>query len=217
MKKAAFLLTASLAFLPAAFADMHEGPGMSSVVYKVLASPSKENPPNVGAREMADVTIEFNVHRNEMGDIDMVIVDYRVAATLGAEQTVRAMHIHRGGPTENGPVVVDGNFGPAAVVPAGSLSFFRHAVVDSMSGIETIKAIMENPGGYYFNLHTVQYPPGHFRGQLTPADALAAAVDGVDATAKTTEAKVDALSAQVEALDNLVRVFANSLGVTIPR
>jgi hypothetical protein len=149
----------------------------------------------------------------------MVIVDYRVAATLGTEQTVRAMHIHRGGPTENGPVVIDGNFGPALTVPPVPLSIFRHVVVDSVSGIETIKAIMENPGGYYFNLHTAQYPPGHFRGQLQleSAAVLEAAVGEVDATTKATEAKVDALSAQVAALEELVRIFADSLGVTIPR
>lgn len=74
--------------------------------------------------------------------------------------TPSGAHIHRGGPSVNGPVVVPLT-APASVDPGTS------------SGCRTISAelaaaIVKNPKKYYFNLHsTPRFPGGAVRGQLS--------------------------------------------------
>jgi hypothetical protein len=69
--------------------------------------------------------------------------------------TVTMAHIHAGGAGVNGPVVVD--FMPT-----------EKGLVNCVSGIdrELIRAIRQNPGDYYVNIHTVNHPRGAVRGQL---------------------------------------------------
>jgi CHRD domain len=77
----------------------------------------------------------------------------------GIDGTVTAAHIHVGAATVAGPVVV-GLF-------AGSL-----AGTDSASGCISgvsqalIKAIRQDPGNYYVNVHSGVFPAGAIRGQL---------------------------------------------------
>ncbi|MFG2001840.1 CHRD domain-containing protein [Spirillospora sp. NPDC048911] len=71
-------------------------------------------------------------------------------------------HIHQGRAGANGPVKV-GLFAsalPATVTAAaGSTTVEDRAVAD---------AIRANPSGFYFNVHTAEFPGGAVRGQLTP-------------------------------------------------
>jgi hypothetical protein len=74
---------------------------------------------------------------------------------VGGLPDVTAAHIHLGGPGENGRVVVPfdtpdgGTAGGCAQVTA-----------------EVAQALIANPGGYYVNVHTRQFPAGAIRGQL---------------------------------------------------
>lgn len=65
-----------------------------------------------------------------------------------------AAHIHRGGADVNGPVVV--NFD----VPSNGLS----GCVDADRDV--IKEILQNPSGFYVNVHNADFPGGAVRGQL---------------------------------------------------
>ena len=71
--------------------------------------------------------------------------------TSGLSGPVLADHIHFGDADVNGPVVV--NF-------QGQLS----GCVSADAGL--IKAIRQNPTGYYVNVHTALVPSGEVRGQL---------------------------------------------------
>jgi hypothetical protein len=68
---------------------------------------------------------------------------------------ITGAHIHRGAPGVNGPVVF-------ALKPANEGGYKGCA-----SGSEwTQDRIDNNPGAFYVNVHTAQYPNGAIRGQL---------------------------------------------------
>lgn len=67
-----------------------------------------------------------------------------------------AAHIHIGGPTVAGPVVV-GLEAPADGSSEGCVDLEK----------EKIKAIMKDPANYYINVHNAEFPNGAVRGQLT--------------------------------------------------
>jgi hypothetical protein len=67
-----------------------------------------------------------------------------------------AAHIHAGGPTVAGPIVVH-------LTPALATG---HACVEDVDR-SLVKQIRKNPDEYYVNVHTTEYPAGAIRGQLS--------------------------------------------------
>jgi hypothetical protein len=65
-------------------------------------------------------------------------------------------HIHSGGPTVAGPVVVTLT-PPAEGSSKGCVS----------AGADLIKNIRQNPGNFYVNVHNADFPDGAVRGQLS--------------------------------------------------
>ncbi len=68
---------------------------------------------------------------------------------------VTAAHIHRGGPGVAGPPVV--NLDPPDDNDSDDCDNVADALVDE---------IRNNPGGFYVNIHTDDYPEGAIRGQV---------------------------------------------------
>lgn len=89
-------------------------------------------------------------------DTDNTTIRYSLLVRDIAPPT--AAHIHRGAPDVAGPVVV--NFNPTFVNGTAS-----GAVV---AGQAIISEILNNPGGFYVNVHTADFPAGAVRGQLAP-------------------------------------------------
>ena len=75
----------------------------------------------------------------------------------GLEQPMAA-HIHRGGPTRNGPVVVD-------LRPRFDATGARPRCVTVPAALR--RSIRRRPAGFYVNVHTPQFPDGAIRGQLS--------------------------------------------------
>jgi hypothetical protein len=69
-----------------------------------------------------------------------------------------AAHIHRGGANRNGPIVVTLTH-PQSGDPGASSGC-------TTLGRELVRAIRRNPGRYYVNVHTGDFPDGAIRGQL---------------------------------------------------
>lgn len=66
-------------------------------------------------------------------------------------------HIHAGTVTQEGPVVV-------ALIPPGASGSSSGCV---SADRDLIKAIIQNPEGYYVNVHSTEFPRGAVRGQLS--------------------------------------------------
>jgi|GEM_PF-6484210 len=82
-----------------------------------------------------------------------------------AAQTITGFHIHDGGASENGPVVV--NFGVSSMsANSGTTRLSRSVMLTTGMDIDTAVDIARNPGNYYLNLHTNANPSGEVRGQL---------------------------------------------------
>jgi hypothetical protein len=84
---------------------------------------------------------------------------------LASNSVIILSHIHEGAAGVNGPVRVDSGLSPGAPVPASFGASF------SRSGLATTpaqaQAIINNPAGFYFNVHTALSPGGVARGQLS--------------------------------------------------
>jgi hypothetical protein len=81
-----------------------------------------------------------------------------VIKVSGISAPLTAGHIHIGGPTVAGPVVI-----PFPLT--GGPNTFVGCTTASKT---LVQAIIDNPGGYYTNVHNAQFPGGVMRGQLQP-------------------------------------------------
>jgi hypothetical protein len=101
-----------------------------------------------------------------------VLTADKIDPTCVAGQTGMA-HIHRGDEATNGPVVANLAFpvgGDAAdCLTEGEAGKFPRA---GMAGepASIVADILANPGAYYVNVHTGEYPSGAIRGQLAAHD-----------------------------------------------
>ena len=78
-----------------------------------------------------------------------------------AEPITRA-HIHAAPAGSNGPIVV--NFVEAGHTPFTFSNGFATGCVSADPAL--VKAIRQNPGAYYVNVHNITFPAGAVRGQL---------------------------------------------------
>ena len=81
-------------------------------------------------------------------------VCYELTVTLTPPAT--AAHIHRGAADAAGPIVVPFD------APASGMSTACVEGVDAA----LIAELMQNPGGFYVNVHNAEFPAGAIRGQL---------------------------------------------------
>ncbi len=120
--------------------SQHGGRPLSANLTGAAEVPGPGDPDGSGS---ADVTL--NQGQGEVC-FDIVVEDV---------DPIFAAHIHVGSAVEAGPVVV--NFDVAQNGLSGCVA----------ADADLIKAIRQNPGGYYVNVHNAPFPPGALRGQLS--------------------------------------------------
>jgi hypothetical protein len=100
---------------------------------------------------------------NGKGSAGVVVEGRRVclAVAVANLSTVAAFHIHKGARGQNGPIVVDPKYQGGG---NGSALTLGRCVTVAQSLARDIK---RNPGNYYVNVHTSQFPAGAIRGQLS--------------------------------------------------
>jgi len=104
--------------------------------------------PNPGDTDGAGhATFKVNVGQSE--------VCYELSVEKIAEATMA--HIHKAGPDAAGPVAVPLTKPDAAGKSKGC----------AKADAAVVKDILQNPGGYYVNVHNAEFPAGAVRGQLS--------------------------------------------------
>ncbi len=98
---------------------------------------------------------------NGRGEADIKVYKAKVCYELEVERIkpANAAHIHRGGPSVAGPVVVE------LKAPTDGSSEGCKAISNKLS-----KKLREHPSRYYVNVHNEPYPDGAVRGQLHSND-----------------------------------------------
>jgi hypothetical protein len=174
MKRLGFavLMSAVAAFGVAACDDDNPvDPSNQPVVFTSTLLPSNEVPAitNADSTGRGTVTITFNVTRDAAGAITGGTVTFEAPLnSFPAGTTVRAAHIHNGAAGVNAPVFIDTGLTAANAIVltngTGTLSFQN--VSGSTVTPTNLQAVIDNPAGHYFNVHTTLNPGGAVRGQL---------------------------------------------------
>jgi uncharacterized protein (TIGR03437 family) len=160
-------------------------------VFQVTILPSNEVPPIAGLTANGPSEVPIYVLRNADGSVaaGATLFDVNVRG-FPAPTTFTGLHIHDAGPGSNSGVVfpsgLDGNLNKV-VSDTGNGNIWRLVNVTTASAIAKLNALVQNPNGFYLNVHTTVNGGGAARAQLTPALATPAvgAIAAVSSTITT--------------------------------
>jgi hypothetical protein len=147
------------------------GPGTSTIRFTAALSPAQETPPITNAESTGSgtATIDFNITRDASSVITAATVNFSVNMTgLPSTAVVNLAHIHVGAPGCSCPVLISTTVVPGEVVLAGGAGTFTRVAITAKSA--DVQSIIDNPAGFYFNVHTTLNPGGVMRGQLAKAN-----------------------------------------------
>jgi hypothetical protein len=150
--------------------DTPTGPSNSGpIVFTAELRASNEVPAvsNAESNAQGTVTITFSVPRDGSGNPtgDGVWNVQAVVSSFTDTSAIRAAHIHNAPAGSNGLIFVDTKLTPANQIPVSSgttiINFEQVQLLQSQA-----QAVLNNPAGHYFNMHSPLNPAGVIRGQL---------------------------------------------------
>jgi len=143
----------------------------NTVTFSATLLPSNEVPAISNAEQSGrgTATVTFNLTRNTAGAIQSGTVDFHYDLTaFPVGTTITASHIHPGAAGANGSVLISTGQSAATALglPNGAGSWEARAVTGQNVDATNLQAIIDNPSGYYFNVHSTTNAGGVARGQL---------------------------------------------------
>ena len=167
MKRTAVVVLVACGLVAACGDNDTTTPSNLPLVFTALLSPANQVPPisNSESTARGAAQISFNVTRNASNAITSATATfYYQVLGLGGTRLIGA-HIHSAAAGVNGPVVVD-----TGLSPTSPLTLSADAVENTVGSINVdptlMQSIIDNPAGFYFNVHTPANPGGVVRGQL---------------------------------------------------
>ena len=143
----------------------------NTITFTATLLPANELAPNTVTNAESSgrgtAVITFNLTRNTAGAIQSGTVDFHFDLTgFPAGPTINLAHIHTGAATVSGGVLVNTGLSAATALglPAGAGSWETRGVTTADAA--TLQSIIDNPAGFYFNVHSSTNPSGVARGQL---------------------------------------------------
>jgi len=170
MKRASVLLVALI--LAAGCGDSDTAPATiddNRVQFSAALTTANEVPPLVNATEAGasgTANIDFNLTKDAAGTITAATAHFRVDLTgFPAGSAITAAHIHTGAAGVQGPVLVSAQVASGEVALTGGVGTFSRLSIP-ITPVANAQAIINNPAGFYFNVHTQANTSGVIRGQL---------------------------------------------------
>jgi hypothetical protein len=111
-------------------------------------------------------TITFDVTKDAAGNITSGTVTFQVSLTgFPAGTPFNIAHIHQAAAGTNGNVIINTSLaaGEVTASAAGTATFTKSGIAATP---ELLQQIINNPAGFYFNVHSTLNPGGVARGQL---------------------------------------------------
>lgn len=140
----------------------------TTTTFTVLLSSANEIPAitNADAGSAGTATIALTVTKDGSGTITSATANFQISVTgFPGGTTVTDAHIHNGAVGTNAGIYV--NTG----LTSGELTIANGGGSVTKNGInvpaDRAAAILSNPSGHYFNVHTALNPAGAIRGQLS--------------------------------------------------
>ncbi len=141
----------------------------NSIVFTAALSAANENPAitNADVNARGTGTFTLNLTRDAGGTITDATGTFVYSLTgFPAGTQIRLTHIHVGGPSDNGTVVVDTGLTAANPLTLADGTLTNQTYSSRPVGAPLANQIIANPNGYYFNVHSVVNPGGAVRAQL---------------------------------------------------
>lgn len=165
----ALLVPALAVFAAACEEDSPTGPSANpnQVRFTAQLSPANEVPPitNAEASGIGTAAITFNLTRDAGGAITAATATFQVTVSgFPAGTMMNIAHIHEGGPTCACPVVVNTTLAAGQVILTNGAGSFTREGINVPAALA--QGIINNPTGFYFNIHSTLNPGGAARGQL---------------------------------------------------
>jgi hypothetical protein len=139
--------------------------------FTATLSPANETTAVVGGDVTGSGTVTITMHntKDASGNITASTADFTVTLTgFPAGTVLTGAHIHPGAAGVAGGVIWSLGLATGDVtLPNGSTTFTRTA---SPTDVATAQGILNNPAGFYFNVHTTVNAGGAARGQLVKAN-----------------------------------------------
>jgi len=152
----------ALVVIGAAGGAQAKKPALSATpVFKLHLKPSQEVPAVKGLKADAVGHVTFNLTRSA-GVITAGEVIFYFNYKFPGPVTISGLHIHQGAKGANGDILVDSGAAKSDADGEGNLT----KIVSGTPA--TLQAILNNPRGYYVNLHTTTpaFPDGALREQM---------------------------------------------------
>ncbi len=157
-----------LALIAGCSSDSPSSPsGATKPTFTADIRPSNEVPPvsNAESSGSGNVTVTFDTTTNASGAITAASATFVVNATGFPPNTpINAAHIHPGAAGVNGGVLLSTALAAGEVTLANGSGSFTKVV--STVDPAVAQNIINNPAGFYFNIHSTLNPGGVARGQL---------------------------------------------------
>ena len=139
--------------------DSTTSPSGTPLVFTAMLSPANEVPPIANAEASGSGAAQITIIGNSA---DVYFQLYR----FPGDTRITGAHIHPGAAGVNGPVILGTPITAATAVPLQN-----GGVEYRISGLPVdatlLQNLMNNPAGFYFNVHSPLNPGGFARGQLT--------------------------------------------------
>jgi len=140
----------------------------SQPTFTATLSPANEVPPITGAEATGSgtATITLATTKDSGGNVTAATATFIVSLTgFPAGTPINIAHIHAGAPGCACPVVVNTGLAAGQNILTNGSGTLNVAGINVTA--EVAQAIINNPAGYYFNVHSTINPGGVARGQLS--------------------------------------------------
>jgi len=156
----------ALSFVVAGCGSSSTSPSTVRPTFTAVLSPASENPPitNAESSGSGNVTITFDTTTSGTTITAATAIFVAQLSGFPANTPINIAHIHPGAVGVNGGVLVNTGLSAGEVVMANGSGSFTKGPVTMLP--EVAQQILNNPSGFYFNVHSTTNPGGVARGQL---------------------------------------------------